>query len=132
MRAIGMQWGTAPALIPVAEDQIHIAILEWLRAVLPGALVVHVPNGGRRGKREAGLFKRLGVVAGIPDLIVFMDGAFVFALEVKAPRGVVSKAQESIHTLMRSLGFHVAVVRSIDDARVALAEWKIATRESKQ
>lgn len=116
---------------PVDEETIHVSVLEWLRLVLPGALVVHVPNGGSRDVREAVKLKRMGVVAGIPDLIVFMDGAFAFALEIKTQAGKLSAEQLGVHTVMRRLGFKIAVVRGIEEARAALAAWGVPTREAR-
>jgi hypothetical protein len=37
---------------------------------MPGAFYFHCPNGGKRSKAEGGIFKALGVRAGMPDLIV--------------------------------------------------------------
>lgn len=116
---------------PVDEETIHVSVLEWLRLVLPDAVIFHPPNGGYRDVREAAKLKRMGVLPGIPDLVVFMDNAFVCAFEVKAQRGVLSDDQKNVHYVMRALGFKVAVVRGIDETRQALASWGVPTREAK-
>lgn len=73
------------------EEALHRAVLAYLRASLPKPwLVFHVPNGGGRSKAEAGVLKAMGVLAGIPDLLVFGPGATqsattVVAIELKAP-----------------------------------------------
>jgi hypothetical protein len=116
----------------ISEETIHVSILEWMRLVLPpGSLIWHTPNGGSRDVREAAKLKKMGVVPGIPDLVVFMDGAFAFSLEVKAQAGRLSAEQHGVHAVMRRLGFKVAVVRGIDEARQALASWGVQTREAK-
>ena len=117
------------ARIAENETAIHIDILRYLRAVLPDAMVFHVPNGGLRSKAEAGKLERMGVVAGIPDILVWTRGGLTLAFEVKTSRGQLSPDQSAVHEWMRSAGFRVAVVRSIDETREALAAWKIWTRE---
>ncbi|MFZ0094921.1 MAG: VRR-NUC domain-containing protein, partial [Pseudolabrys sp.] len=43
----------------------------------------HVPNGGGRSATEGAILKGMGVVAGVPDILIIRDGK-VFALELKA------------------------------------------------
>ena len=116
----------------IAENEvtIHIDILRYLRAVLPDAMVFHVPNGGLRSKAEAGKLERMGVVAGIPDILVWTRGGLTLAFEVKTSRGRLSPDQRAMHEWMRSAGFRVAVVRSINETREALKVWRIWTREA--
>lgn len=117
--------------IPVDEETIHISVYEWLCLVLPDALIFHPPNGGYRDVREAVKLKRMGVVPGVPDLIVFLDGAFVCGFEIKTQKGRLSAEQHGFQGAMRKLGFRVATVRGIDETRQALASWAIPTREAK-
>ena len=50
---------------------------------MPGVFAFHCPNGGKRSKIEASIFKGLGVKAGIPDVLIFYR-AQIFGLELKA------------------------------------------------
>ncbi len=53
------------------EERLHRQLVAFLRVALPKPwLVFHVPNGGARSKAEAGAFKAMGVLAGMPDLFV--------------------------------------------------------------
>ena len=115
---------------PVDEETIHKSVLDWLRLVLPTALIFHVPNGGSREIREASKLKRLGTLAGIPDIFVFTEGGFAGALEIKTQAGRLSSEQHNVHSHMRRLGFKISVVRGIVEAREALASWGLKTRES--
>lgn len=117
---------------PVSEDVVQISILEWLALVLPDATVIHVPNGGKRSISQAVKFKRLGVKAGVCDLLVFLSGARTIFLEVKTRKGVLSAEQLSFHADMKGKGFFVATVRCVDDVRNALAHAGVRTREAKQ
>lgn len=116
------------------EHQIHASILRYLRSVLPhGWLVMHVPNGGSRNPIEGARMKALGVVAGWPDISIFggghNSGGVVCFMEVKSKSGRVSQCQHRIIDQLKDMGFPVAVVRSIDDARVYVKEWGLPSRE---
>lgn len=64
------------------EDDHQIALIEWatvkrlpaLANVIPGSTVAdylfHIPNGGSRGVLEAIRFKRMGLKAGVSDLLL--------------------------------------------------------------
>ena len=108
------------------EGPIHRSVLAYLRRALPGAVIHHSPNAiGLSGKRLAiqiGRDKSNGTVKGYPDLVVHDPRGTAF-FEVKAPGNYPDKNQRELHARLRSTGHHVAVVRSIDDARHALTEW---------
>jgi len=79
------------------EDEHQRALVKWadvqrLNALhgftgTIGSYLIHVPNGGKRDKREAGRFKAQGVRAGFPDLFLFLPvrGMHGLAIELKAP-----------------------------------------------
>ena len=117
---------TRPASNEVA---VHVSILQWIKAVVPAAMPIHVPNEGKRTTMAAVTAKRLGMVKGVPDLIVFFPGARTLFLEIK-DRGAVSKEQRAFGQSVQALGFHWAVCRSIDDARAMFMALGIVTRES--
>ena len=118
------------ARIAENETTIHIDILRYLRLVLPDAMVFHCPNGGLRSKSEAAKLERMGVTAGVPDLICWLRGGTMVAFEVKTSKGRLSPDQKVIHAWMRASGYRVAVVRSIDDTREALKVWRIWTKDA--
>lgn len=116
------------------EGPIHRAILSWLRVVLPEAIIFHAANESRRpgraGHVERAMNAANGVLPGVPDIIgLTFTGPFF--MEVKAPGGSLSPAQRDFRDRLAVLGYERwAVVRSIDDARDALAAWGIPTREA--
>lgn len=114
----------------MSETQIHIAIVNYLALVLPQALVWHCPNGGARSKREAGEFKRMGVLPGVPDLAILTPDAKLHFLEIKAAKGSLSPAQRAFLAFCKAAGVNHAVVRSVDETRAALALWGVSTREA--
>ena len=56
------------------EDSEQQALFRWAayeRGRWPELdLLLHIPNGGYRGKAEAGRFKAMGVKSGVPDLFL--------------------------------------------------------------
>lgn len=111
------------------EDGIHRSIVHWLRAVLPGSLVLHVPNAPRSAIAGARL-KGLGMLAGAPDLLVLLREGQGIWIEVKAPKGRLSPAQHAFADKCHSLDWPVIVARSVDDVRAAFVERGIRTREA--
>jgi len=115
-----------------AEAKIQAAIVEWIRTVAPELIVFHPANGGLRSKAEAARFKWLGVLAGVPDLVVIgLDGR-VWLIEVKTERGCLSDEQRVIKDRCVVLRVPYAVVHSIDEVRRAFQIWGIETREVRQ
>jgi hypothetical protein len=126
------------------EEALHRSVVAYLRATLPEPwLVVHVPNGGGRSKAEAGILKAMGVLAGMPDLLVIgpLDRLgrisiwpTVIAIELKAPpkmlktgkpsqaKPAVSDAQRDVIAALGACGIPTLIVRDLDEAIRALRE----------
>jgi VRR-NUC domain len=114
------------------EAREQAAIVDWIRTVAPDLLVFHPANGGWRSKAEAARFKWLGVVAGVPDLVLVGRDGVVRFIEVKADGGSLSRAQRDMRDRLTAMRVPYAVARSIDDVRVAFRAWGIETREVSQ
>lgn len=52
------------------EDDLQILVMNYLRYQYPNALFFHTPNGGYRNPLEAKKMKRMGVLPGVPDIII--------------------------------------------------------------
>jgi len=112
------------------EAREQAAIVEWIRTVAPDLIVFHPPNGGLRGKAEAGRLKWIGTLAGIPDLVVLGQDGQVWLIEVKAEHGVLSTEQREIRDRCIAMRIPFVVARNIDDVRKAFSIWGISTREA--
>lgn len=113
------------------EGPIHMACLNYLRLVLPGAEIHHSANeldlgGDRRSKaiaqRKA---KEKGMQPGWPDLQVLWRGQF-WCFEVKAPGNRPTKEQVARGEGIVANGGRWAVVYSVDDVQRCLSEWMAA------
>ena len=110
-----------PKSRPPSELQEQIAVVRWLRTV--GVLFCHVPNGGKRSRREAVRLKASGVVAGVPDLLIFdpppIGGSCGAALEMKrqgSTPSAVSKVQKVWLRELEARGWASLVGRGAEDA----------------
>lgn len=122
------------------EGPVHLAILRWLRLVLPpDAVPFHIGNGEARDARDGVKLKEMGVLAGVPDLLILCAGRAIF-IEVKAPPDIgkkgaplaprkPSRAQKETIAAIIGAGFPVAVVDSIDGARAFLRGLGVRLRE---
>ncbi len=105
------------------EDTIQRAVVQHLAARrAPGVFAFHCPNGGGRSPIEASILKGLGVVAGVPDIIIIKAG-HAFALELKAHGGRPSDAQNDIVDALRRAGATVAIAHGLDAALAQLEAW---------
>lgn len=117
----------------MTEDQIHKAIVAYLRRVLPADhILMHARNEGNRGGRKGIIDgrrgKEMGVQPGWPDLLIYVDGKG-YAIEVKQPGKYLSPFQREVAKQLGVQGIPHAVCRSVDDARNVLAAWGVRTRE---
>jgi len=112
------------------EAQLHAAVVEHLRLrAKPDVLWLHPANGGTRDIREAARFKRMGVLAGASDLLLWHRGNS-FALELKSPDGRLSEAQLEFLARFNDAGGHSAVAESIDCALACMEAWGLLSGRS--
>lgn len=106
------------------EASEQIEVVRDARAV--GIYLFHVPNGGRRSVREATLLRAMGVMAGVPDLLILdrppsLPACCGTAVEMKRARdSQTTDVQRKAHASFRARGWHVIVARGADDARTQL------------
>ena len=115
---------------PVApEDELHASVWAALSYLCPSDAVVNTwelrnASSAIEGARR----KRLGALAGWPDIGVLWRGRLVL-LELKRSRGgQLSPAQKLLHPRLDATGFPVAVVRSVPEALDAVAARGIPLR----
>lgn len=105
------------------EQQIQKAVCEHLAwRARPGVFSFHVPLGGYRSPIEAAIFKSIGTIAGIPDIILIFEGR-CYALELKTENGRLTEVQHVVHERMRAAGATVAVAYGVDQALAQLKRW---------
>ena len=101
------------------EQALQRQIAQFLDVALGGtAWYSAIPLGGG-GRVRGAILRSMGTKEGTPDMVVLDAGRAIF-LELKAPKGRVSPAQEACHKALRRAGATVYVVRSLDEAIAVL------------
>ena len=109
----------------MTEQQIQKAIFAHLKQrAVPGAFFWHPFSGGFRKPKEAAIYKGLGAIAGLPDVIIVKDGR-IFAIELKTTTGRLTDTQRDTHEAMQRAGVTVAVCFGLDAALAQLQEWRL-------
>lgn len=62
------------------------------------------------GKRNPGMAKAVGLIAGHPDLSFWLPGGLVVLIEMKTEIGKLSSKQMEHHERLKALGFYVYTV----------------------
>jgi hypothetical protein len=112
------------------ETRLQKNVIQWWDLAARGygldpRLLSHCPNGGKRGKIEAAIFKAIGVRAGFEDLFLAVPahGKHGLFLEMKAPDGRISTEQRQMMALHALHGYAVTVAWSFDEAVGAITRY---------
>jgi hypothetical protein len=105
------------------EAQIQRAVVAHLKTrAVPGLVWTHCPNGGKRSKVEAAIFKGLGVRPGVSDLLLWHRGK-AYALELKVEGGRPSEAQMQFISDLNAAGGFGCIASGVDEAIRVLECW---------
>ena len=77
-------------------------------------LLFAVPNGGARSVQEGKLLKMTGVIAGVSDMILLVNGT-AYCFELKTETGTQSKLQKDWQKRVNKQGFDYYIVRSLSE-----------------
>jgi len=121
--ARSFEWGVG------SEDALQQAIIHVYRSYTPQEewfRVFHVANGGKRNSFEAMKFKRMGVIAGVSDLVCLLPNGKVGFIELKFGNNGLSPAQVSFRDFCQKNGYKWALCRSVGEAVNTFKDWGIA------
>jgi len=99
------------------EFKLQCQCVSWFRMQYPKELIFAIPNGGSRRIVEAVNFKRMGVLAGVPDLMLVKanknyNGLFI---EMKVGKGKESDSQVEVGSTIKEKGYDYKVCRSFEE-----------------
>lgn len=102
------------------EASLQAACVDWFRLQHRdlASLLIHVPNGGSRGSaREGYNMKRIGVTAGVADLLLLVPrhGFGCLCIEMKAGKGKQRDSQVEWEQAARAGGNLYTVCCSVDE-----------------
>lgn len=100
------------------EDKYQCEYKKWFSLRYPKVLMWHTPNGGSRNKIEADKFKRMGVLAGVPDIFIPLakNGYNGFFIELKTESGKATASQKEVMALLKQNGYKVTTCFGLESA----------------
>lgn len=99
--------------IPTEHEE-QREFVSWFKKTYPDVRIFAIPNGGFRGKAQAGRLKAEGVSPGVPDIFI---PAWMLWIEFKRQKGgSVSKEQKEWHEYLIGIGHKVMVAKGFDNA----------------
>ncbi|CAI3224653.1 VRR-NUC domain-containing protein [Clostridium neonatale] len=113
----------------MSEAQEQAALFQWAmlaRQKYPQLeLLYHIPNGGRREKKEAVALKRQGVKAGVPDIClpVAVGEYHGLYIELKVGKNKTSKHQDEWIEKLRNENYCVEVSYGWQEARDTIEDY---------
>ena len=111
------------------ESGIQRGIVQYIRSVLPRAVLMAIPNGSQRTASGRPANAVPGFLPGAPDLVLALPNREVIWIEVKSPVGRLSDNQKHVHAMLETIGHKIILARSIDDIREAFAYLGIKTKD---
>lgn len=89
-------------------------------------LLVHVPNGQNVGQKKGAELKKMGLVKGFPDLVLFIPRLQPgLIIEMKTKGGRLHGDQPKVITQLKSQGYRVDVCYSFYQARQVIQDYLI-------
>lgn len=121
--------GFVPRVTTESEDEEQQKVIKW--ALMQSNLypelnrLLHIPNGGSRHPAEAAKLKRMGVRAGVPDLLLpFPKGECAgLWIEMKTNTGRPTAAQMDWIEWLRSVGYCAYVCHGAEAAIEAIKRY---------
>jgi hypothetical protein len=106
----------------LSENAIQRCVFQHLRQRgAPDVFAFHPRNEGRDQRTLAGINTGLGVIPGLPDVII-IKGGITFALELKTTTGKLSRAQTGVLIEMRRCGCDTGYAMGLDAALAWMEE----------
>lgn len=130
------------------EDKLQIDCINYLKLCYPQCVVFAIPNEGDRSVLGHQIAVAKGLLPGIHDICVLVPREFCEVslapvdpsqmtmwephfIELKTPKGKVSKAQVDLHIDFNDKDIKHSTCRSVDDVAKAMGNWGIKSLEKK-
>lgn len=107
------------------ESVEQIKFVQHVRTFYPEVLVFSVPNGGDVSASQRIRLTQEGMLAGVPDVLLFAQHRPTLAIEFKRPdgKGKVSSEQVAVGVQFEGVGAVVRVATSSDQAKLFMSDW---------
>lgn len=127
--SFGWRGARANKIVNRPEEDLQRSVVRYLKAANPRCIWFATTNQrGTRSKVEMGILKAMGARAGVPDLVFVRPMGLIGFIELKAPKGVQSPAQQQFQAECDALGVPYMVCRSLPEVEGVLMGWGIELR----
>tara|TARA_R110001599_G_scaffold26223_4_gene92577 strand:+ start:936 stop:1271 length:336 start_codon:yes stop_codon:yes gene_type:complete len=101
----------------MTEDQLQMAAMRWIRLAYPNAVSFHVANERKTSPMRGGKLKKMGVLAGVPDIHILEPNKIYCGLfiELKTEKGRLTPSQKDVIERIENAGYKCAVCRSLSE-----------------
>jgi len=101
------------------EDNLLLSVASYLRLQYPAVLFCHIANERKTSIQQGAKLKRLGVRAGMPDILIFQPNKTYsgLAIELKIKPNRPTKNQLEVLTMLSNNNWNTAVCYSFDEAK---------------
>ena len=108
-----------------AEDSIQIAVADYLRLQYPNLLWFHVANERQTSPRHGAKLKRMGVRAGVADIMILKatKQAVGLCIELKAGKNKQTPSQVEFRDAVIQEGWAYYVCYDFDSARKVIDKY---------
>ncbi len=108
-----------------AEDSLQIAVANYLRLAYPKVLWAHIANERQTSPQRGAKLKKMGVRAGMPDILIFAIGGVGIdkeiysglAIELKIKPNKCTKPQLECLNLLENADWKTFICYSFEDAK---------------
>jgi hypothetical protein len=101
------------------ETCLHMNAFQWVQKYHPELLIFHVANERKSSIGAAMHFKRMGVLPGVADFLIFRAGRAV-AIELKDDEGDQTDTQLRFQKRWETAGHAYVLVRTLDEFKGAI------------
>ena len=101
------------------EDRLQAMLVKYVRLQYPSAIILHVPNEGKRTKWENARLKYIGVLYGFPDLVLLYKQRTIL-IELKTAKGKLQDNQTEVHERLTKNGFIVHIIRDFENGKAII------------
>jgi len=98
-----------------SENEIHMKCAKWVRETYPSLLIFHVANERKAPVQYHLKLRRLGVLKGVADFLVFPVDGRKIAIELKDGEGVQDAEQIKFQRRWEHAGGLYFVARTVAD-----------------
>lgn len=106
----------------MSELSLHKFTAQYLK-LNARCVYYHPPNGEARSARTGGKLKAMGVVPGVPDFCLVLDGGRAAFLELKDRKGRQIDSQKAFQARAEAAGAFYEIARTSDEVIGILKGW---------